>query len=691
MEFPLKAIGPNWGHDPEATSTPEFQDFLDSLDQPAFAVRFNGIITLVNPIFEKTLRRTPHNLIGAHWADLLRSAESDSAKHFFQTGIPPSSRKNIFTFVTSEGTAKPLQVQFSPVPFGDGDVFLAVCRDPLLEHPLLSIFQKRFEIEALVCKLSAGFLMIDGENIEATITSSLENIGRYIQADHAFLFLLSEDEKTVEKVFEWSLSGIFSRKGRISGISLSVIQNTKASGIMSRCNSPSCLVSPPMSQQEIEYLRSRGIHTHLGLPLKVKGRTIGYLGVDGCQADRAWADEDLSLLRLTAELFANSLLRFRAERKFQTTDSKYRALMRNFTSGMVLLFDQDIRFVMAAGENLRNLKGFRKSLEGKPVVDFFPEDRFPGIHQGIREVLKGRDSTMEVFFKEDWYEMRFAPVRNPAGEVQFGMIIAMVITPRKRIEEELRQVRLQEENTAVQIQQTLLASEPPRNLQKAEFGLCSCPSLLVDGDFTDFIILNDHIIDIVIGDVMGKGISAALIGASTKEAVLRIVTRLVGSGHGVLPRVEAIIAELQKDIGPRLERLSVFVTMVYCRIDLGAGTITIMNAGHPAVLVLGGEMGEIASHPSESAPLGLRNDVPLTNRTTGFSTNDRLLLVSDGVLEARNKQGDFFGEDRLRKLFRETSSLPPQATAEAILKEVRGFAGPDNLHDDFTCLVVDLR
>lgn len=131
--------------------------------------------------------------------------------------------------------------------------------------------------------------MIDSQNIEETITASLEKIGRFVKADHAFLFLFSEDGIKVEKVFEWSLTGAYGRKGRITGISVSIVQDTKACNKKGGNTSPSCLVYPPIVQQELEYLTTRSIYSHLGLPVKVNGKTIGHLGVDG-QKDKTWID-----------------------------------------------------------------------------------------------------------------------------------------------------------------------------------------------------------------------------------------------------------------------------------------------------------------------------------------------------------------------------------------------------------------
>ncbi|MFZ2958134.1 MAG: SpoIIE family protein phosphatase [Candidatus Ozemobacteraceae bacterium] len=685
--FPLR----NEREDFEKKTIFEMQNLLESLEQPAFSVRLNGDLVFINQTMLQLLRRSSENLVGKPWTSLLNSNDCQTAELFFQEKVSHPSRKETFTFLTNEGTGKFLKISFTQLIIGGEYFVLGIGRDPAMDHPFLSFFQRRFEIEALVCKISAEFLAITSENIEEIITESLEKIGRFVQASHSYLLLYSEDNTTVEKVFEWSNTESYSRKGRISGISLSVVQNTRDNNSKFGNSSPSCLVYPGISPQELDYLKSRNIHAFLGLPVKAKGQAIGYLGIDASEENRTWVDEDMSLLKLTAELFANSLLRFRAEKKCQTTDARYRALIRNFPGGMVLLFDRESRFLLADGEDIRSLACFKKRLEGRTIEEIFPAEKYSSLQEILRETFCGKSCTTEIEFHGEWYEIRAVPVPSSLGEIHLGMIVALRVSEQKRMAEELRQIRFREENTAIEIQKTLLASKTPHGMEKADFGLLSCPSQLVDGDFTDFILLNDHIIDVIIGDVMGKGVPAALIGAATKEAILRVMTRLVGGCHGLLPTIEQIVTAVQKDIGYRLTQLSVFVTFVYCRIDLTARKITVINAGHPPVLQLSAATQKIAVFPSVAAPLGLMNDKAMLQQSADFSWNDRLLVFSDGIPDTRNKEGKFFGYERIHKLLIETRKMLPQDATEKIFCEVQKYADDPLLHDDFTCLLIDLH
>ncbi len=271
------------------------------------------------------------------------------------------------------------------------------------------------------------------------------------------------------------------------------------------------------------------------------------------------------------------------------------------------------------------------------------------------------------------------------------MIVAQRITAQKRIAEELRLARYQEENTAIEIQKTLLNSPPPQEKGTVDFGLRSSPSLLVDGDFTDFLPMNDSIVDIVLGDVMGKGIPAALIGAATKETFLRVVTGLLSRSPGKIPPVEKIVEELRREISPRLNQLAVFVTMAYVRIDLERQLLFLFNAGHPPILHLHADSDEVTSYHSVAPPLGLMSGQFGPPQCTGFSWKDRVLVYSDGVCDTRNDQGEFFGGLRLRETFVQNRGMRAQPLADRIFFEVQRFANVPQMQDDFTCIVVDLH
>ena len=115
------------------------------------------------------------------------------------------------------------------------------------------------------------------------------------------------------------------------------------------------------------------------------------------------------------------------------------------------------------------------------------------------------------------------------------------------------------------IQQALLVAPPPTDLARLQVAALAVPSCYVDGDFYDFYRHSEDILDIVVGDVMGKGIPAALIGAATKNQLLRALSCQLRTAGGQPPGVDAIVTALQQAVGRHLMDLERFVTLCYAQ------------------------------------------------------------------------------------------------------------------------------
>ena len=144
----------------------------------------------------------------------------------------------------------------------------------------------------------------------------------------------------------------------------------------------------------------------------------------------------------------------------------------------------------------------------------------------------------------------------------------------------------QEITTAAKIQQALLLGQPPKNIQGIQLCQRTIASQKVDGDFIDFIQLSDTTLDVVVGDVMGKGIPAALVGAALKSQLLRALNKLSPSGDArEIPKPENIVSVVQASMIQQLEDLETFVTLCYARFDLSPESHSIRGlrsyANHP--------------------------------------------------------------------------------------------------------------
>ena len=202
------------------------------------------------------------------------------------------------------------------------------------------------------------------------------------------------------------------------------------------------------------------------------------------------------------------------------------------------------------------------------------------------------------------------------------------------------------------------------------------------GDYYDYIPFGDGRLGIVCGDVMGKGLAAALIMAMARSLLHNAV------GPGKQPG--AVLAEVNDGLARDLEgqRLPYFLTLALVVYDPAARRVTIAGGGHNPVLLAGPEgMREI---PSRGAALGVRTGLQFPEDSVDLRPGDNLALYTDGLTEARAPQGELFGMERLREALHAAAALPVQKTLEAVWQDVDTFRGGTPATDDATLLLARL-
>ena len=236
---------------------------------------------------------------------------------------------------------------------------------------------------------------------------------------------------------------------------------------------------------------------------------------------------------------------------------------------------------------------------------------------------------------------------------------------RERIEQELRVARV--------IQETLLPKEIPAI---AGWGLAAHwqPATEVSGDFYDFIHLPDGRVGILVADVTDKGVPAALVMATTRSILRAAAERLIEPGD-VLAHTNEL---LYPDIPAKM-----FVTCLYLVIEPGSGKIVLANAGHNLPYVLSN--GEVTELRATGMPLGLMPGMPYDELEATLTPGQRLVLSSDGLIEAHNNQREMYGFPRLKT---ELASLGDQTEIiPALLESWQDFTGEDHEQEDDITLV----
>lgn len=267
---------------------------------------------------------------------------------------------------------------------------------------------------------------------------------------------------------------------------------------------------------------------------------------------------------------------------------------------------------------------------------------------------------------------------------------ASVMMEGDRLNRRVRDSELlaQEVEIASSIQQTLLLANAPIGLSALEIATCSIPSQHIDGDFHDFFQHPDGSVDVLIGDVMGKGVAAALLGAATKSQFLRAIANLaLRSGSG-LPRPAEIVSRAASRLSDRLITLDRFVTLCYVRFDMASHTIVFVDCGHTSMIRESKVAGQCAFVGGSDLPLGVLPDYQCEEHSAELRPGETYVLYSDGVTENRSPTGELFGPERLAECVQNWGSLGPAMLVEKIRVEAVRFRESSKFADDFTCIAV---
>jgi sigma-B regulation protein RsbU (phosphoserine phosphatase) len=238
----------------------------------------------------------------------------------------------------------------------------------------------------------------------------------------------------------------------------------------------------------------------------------------------------------------------------------------------------------------------------------------------------------------------------------------------------------QERDLAIarEIQLGLLPSDFAARAEGSGWGVHAViePARHVGGDLFEVLRLSDDRMVLAVGDVCGKGITAALFMA-VAQTLLRTLARQCDTADEILRRLNDELAAQN----PR----AMFVTMA-C-LDVRGGRVTCANAGHDTSLLVGSS-GLRSVFPSTGTVLGLFPDQPYTSESVELSPGDTLVLSTDGVSEAANPEGALFGEDRLKACFAKGAGATAAESVERLLTSVRAFAAGAPQSDDITILAL---
>jgi sigma-B regulation protein RsbU (phosphoserine phosphatase) len=199
----------------------------------------------------------------------------------------------------------------------------------------------------------------------------------------------------------------------------------------------------------------------------------------------------------------------------------------------------------------------------------------------------------------------------------------------------------------------------------------------VGGDLVDCVPIDRQRFGLVLGDVAGKGLPAALLMAKLQATVRALASQESST---------AMLGEKTNRILCRDGLPNRFATMVYVQVTQDSGSVTVLNAGHPPPLVLRHDRME--ELPSGAMALGIMADAPFSDNRVELADGDVMVMFSDGVTEAMNTDDEFFGDERVRGLLPALRGMDAQGIGRAVVAAVDAFVADTRPHDDLSLVVL---
>lgn len=258
--------------------------------------------------------------------------------------------------------------------------------------------------------------------------------------------------------------------------------------------------------------------------------------------------------------------------------------------------------------------------------------------------------------------------------------IAAIINNTLLHQQVLVQERMQRElEIAAEIQTSLLPHGLPE-FPDLEFAVASLPATEVGGDFYDFISLDEDCLGIVVGDVAGKGVPAAML-TSLARTILRVEAR-----HGHSP--QRVITQTNLALMQDLQRVEMFVTALVAYLNRSDLTLTYANAGHTPGLWWRADRSTFETLTATTPPLGIEITDAGGERALQLSPGDFVMFFTDGVTEAMSPDKQIFGSDRLREALLAHAGSTADGLVQSVLSAIRGFRQSAPWSDDLTLIAL---
>jgi len=419
--------------------------------------------------------------------------------------------------------------------------------------------------------------------------------------------------------------------------------------------------------------------SYMGVPLwDTEHKILGHLAI---LDTRPLSEESrtLKIFQIFAARASAELQRIRAEKVIRKREEKYRRIVETAREGFVLL-DKNYK-ITDVNEMYCKMTGFRREeIIGKTPLDFSPDNHKDFLMTNRKDLFSGKFEDFESIVASK--DGRLIPVlvhsnilRDDKSAIIGKMAFLTDMTEHKK------SLAL-----AGEIQKSLLPQKSPKipGLDVAGKNI-TCDE--IGGDYFDFLgdlECQDNHFDVVVGDVTGHGVDAALLMTSAR-AFLRMRASQCGG-------ISQIVTEMNRHLTLDIIDTGRFMTMFYMSIDVENKYLSWVRAGHDPAIIYDPNVDQFEELKGTGLALGVdKNYIFEENIKTGLSQGQIIAIGTDGIWETFNMDGEMFGKQRFREIIRKNAHMGSNDILNAIYSDIDTFSKGLKKEDDITLVIVKIE
>lgn len=405
------------------------------------------------------------------------------------------------------------------------------------------------------------------------------------------------------------------------------------------------------------------------------------------------------------ELRAETEMRRQVQEALQQQTNLLAAVTNNTRAHLVYL-DRDFNFIWVNPQYARACGRAPEEFIGHNHFEFYPGEEVQRIFEQVRDTGEPFETKERPFVFPDhpewgvtYWDWTLTPVKDSEGVVKWLVFslfdVTQEVLTRKEIERlrsaaearaaEMASMLDREHRTAKILRQTIVPAEVPSELYGCRFGIAYRPALHeaeVGGDFYDVVDLGNGKLSVMIGDVTGKGLGAAVQVAAVRYAV---------RGYAFFDPRPSLVMALANEAVCRETSIEQprMLTVFFAIIDIRHGTLIYASAGHePAIAI--DRNGVCDELPPTGSALGILPGGIYTEYSLRLDRYERIVMFTDGITEAHSEGSALFGQERVIQHLMANRSMSPSECARSLLEAATEYAR-GNLQDDAAILVVDFQ